>query len=207
MIVSFSGRAGAGKDTAAKALYSRGFKKVSFAEPIKKILCEFMHLDIEHLDKVKDRKFNSPLTLNPMFCAVLIEYLNEIQELSEGQEKLVLTYMVDKEIHSMREFMQFFGTDIARELVDENIWVNYALRNVPELAVFTDVRFPNELAAMQKYEADCLYIEKLTSKYPTKRKHKSELAIKGSEKGLIKIENNGSIEELHKNVLAALNLE
>lgn len=52
-----------------------------------------------------------------------------------------------------REFMQFFGSDICRRMY-ENIWFDACIRRIkkdqPELALISDVRFPNEIQGIQK---------------------------------------------------------
>ena len=51
-----------------------------------------------------------------------------------------------------REFMQFFGTDICRNIF-EPIWVNSCINKIKkeqsELAIIPDVRFPNEAKAIE----------------------------------------------------------
>ena len=52
-----------------------------------------------------------------------------------------------------REFMQFFGTDVMRKMY-EPIWVNACIKKIQqeqsELAIIADVRFPNEVEAINK---------------------------------------------------------
>ena len=52
-----------------------------------------------------------------------------------------------------REFMQFFGTDIMREMY-EPIWVNACIKKIQQeqsgLAIIADVRFPNEAEAIEQ---------------------------------------------------------
>jgi len=52
-----------------------------------------------------------------------------------------------------REFLQVFGTDICRGIW-EPIWVNKCIKDIQregtELAIVTDVRFPNEVEAIEK---------------------------------------------------------
>lgn len=52
-----------------------------------------------------------------------------------------------------REIMQVFGTDIAREMFDDNIWVSATLAKIDrdnvETAIIADVRFPSEIAGVQ----------------------------------------------------------
>lgn len=53
-----------------------------------------------------------------------------------------------------REVLQFVGTEIFRKM-DTNVWINACLRIIeneaPELALVSDVRFPNEIRAIQDH--------------------------------------------------------
>jgi hypothetical protein len=52
-----------------------------------------------------------------------------------------------------REFMQFFGTEIMRK-IHEPIWINSCIKKIQqeqsEISVIADVRFPNEVKAIQE---------------------------------------------------------
>ncbi len=60
-----------------------------------------------------------------------------------------------------REFLQVFGTDICRGIW-EPIWVNKCIKDIQRegtsLAIITDVRFPNEVAAVEKADGTVLRI-------------------------------------------------
>jgi len=51
---------------------------------------------------------------------------------------------------SPREIMQLLGTEFARNMIDENVWVTALMRqlNDEDNYVIDDVRFPNEAAAI-----------------------------------------------------------
>jgi len=52
-----------------------------------------------------------------------------------------------------REVLQYFGSDICRKMY-ENIWFDACIRRIrkdnPDLALISDVRFPNEIKGVQK---------------------------------------------------------
>jgi len=62
-----------------------------------------------------------------------------------------------------REFMQFFGTDIMRKIYP-NVWANACtnkiLREGSDLAIIADVRFPNEIEAINKVGGKVLRLER-----------------------------------------------
>ena len=62
-----------------------------------------------------------------------------------------------------REFMQFFGTDIMRK-IHPNVWANACINKITRegsgLAIIADVRFPNEVEAINKAGGKVLRLER-----------------------------------------------
>ena len=89
-----------------------------------------------------------------------------------------LKVMANKSSSTMtaREFMQFFGTNIMRRIYDE-IWTSNTIKRInaeqTELAIVSDVRFPNEVEAITNEGGAVI---KLT-RNPFKDKHASETAL------------------------------
>lgn len=57
---------------------------------------------------------------------------------------------VAKSHAEVRRLLQVMGTEVGRELFGADVWVKQAMKNLPERTVFTDLRFPNEAAAIRK---------------------------------------------------------
>ena len=74
-----------------------------------------------------------------------------------------------------REFLQYFGTDICRHMY-ENVWVDTVLRRIdaekPELALISDVRFPNEVKCIQDRGGFVIGLSR--SPFQTTQRHSSE---------------------------------
>ena len=127
-IIGIAGRAGAGKDTAADVLVAEfGYKKVSLADPMKKFLANLFDWSYTQLWGPSEER-NKPDT----------RYLQAVVD-------RVPVYL------SPRKALQTLGTEWGRTLYDD-IWVQYAMRQALEdpdaKVVISDVRFPNELAAI-----------------------------------------------------------
>lgn len=77
---------------------------------------------------------------------------------------------------SGRDFMQYWGTDIARKMY-KNVWINCTLKNIlregSELALITDVRFPDEIEAIKKAGGLVIRLDKVTNNDT----HISEVAL------------------------------
>lgn len=126
-LVGLSGKAGAGKDTAADALASSlGYQKLSFATEIKKLA----------------------LILNPIMAVepgsgrqIRLRELIKVMDWSAAKQ------------HSpeLRRFLQVLGTEGGRDVFGENVWVNRLFSTLGKhlnFYVITDVRFPNEADAI-----------------------------------------------------------
>jgi len=127
LILGLVGPARAGKDTVASRLRIHGYARLAFA------------------DKLKD----VALEINPQLCdrALGITTLRQVVT-QEGWESA-------KRYPEVRGFLQRLGTSV-RDHVDSDAWVRPVLANALSRAkhtgrgsVISDVRFPNELAAIR----------------------------------------------------------
>ena len=77
-----------------------------------------------------------------------------------------------------REVLQYLGTDIFRSMY-QNVWVDACLRQIqedaPEVALVSDVRFDNEIKAIQ--EQDGFVIGLTRNPYKASDMHESETQI------------------------------
>lgn len=122
-LVGLIGRKGAGKDTAAELLLSRGYQNVKFAGALKDMIRTL--LAYQGVDgKTIERMVEGDLKETPT------DYL-------AGQ--------------TPRLAMQTLGTEWGRDLISSDFWVSTAIKRASEHpTVLTDVRFPNELDAVKQ---------------------------------------------------------
>jgi cytidylate kinase len=180
MIISISGKIGAGKDTVGSIIqyltessnnityeewlvnkeFSRfnpnNWKIKKFADNLKDIACMMIGCTREQLE---DQEFKKTL-LGPEW-----RYYDEAGSSCEM---------------TVREFLQKLGTEAMRNGLHENVWVNsfmsdykpdtYTRVNVTYIAsklpnwIITDTRFPNELAAAKAKEGITIRVRRVYSK-------------------------------------------
>lgn len=169
-----SGYARSGKDTVGQILVEDfGFRQVSFAAPLKEAVYR----------------------LNPV-----------LQDLST--RSLRLQEVVDRvgwdtakeDYPEVRGLLQRMGTEVGRDLFDQNFWVNLALKNIKENGgnvVITDCRFPNEALAVRKIGGQLWRIQRPGTE-PVNA-HPSETAL-DDEKFDWTLINNGTLEDLRRMV-------
>ena len=180
MLIAFGHRSRVGKDTAAgflKEFWRHGpVSLLSFAEPIKQILYQMYGLRGVQLPQ---------------------HYEQHPEDKTNVIDGLGMTYV---------ELCVKFGTDLVREQLCEDTWVDLAIhqcRRVMErephsLVVFTDLRFPNELAAVQAANGWCVKIDRPAA--PAYQSGADNALLGGREWDAV-ILNNGSLQQLCQKVL------
>lgn len=171
-IIGLSGYARAGKDTVGQLLGSCDYVTCSFAAALKE----------------------AAYTLNPKVYAEL--RLADVVEV-HGWDDAKTTF------REVRPFLQRLGTDVARNLLGENVWVDIAFRDMPldGPVAFTDVRFPNEAAAIVARGGQVWRIER--PGHEPANAHASEIALDDWPFDRV-IVNDGTIADLRDKVYAAL---
>ena len=98
-----------------------------------------------------------------------------------------------------REFLQYFGTEVMRNIKD-SIWVDYTMKRINKeqssVAIIPDVRFPNEINAIK--EAGGIVIR--LTRDPFESDHDCEKALDAESFDWDKfdniIDNKGNIDQL-----------
>lgn len=144
-IVSLSGYATVGKDECAKQLEPYGWERLSFADTIRDCL----------------------YALNPaveLYKDFYEDSFNDFYRFKRIKE-IVDKYGWDKVKNNkleVRHLLQRLGTEVGRDILGENIWVDatFAKMQDGKKYVITDARFPNELAACKLYNATTIWVER-----------------------------------------------
>lgn len=179
MLVGVNGVAQSGKDSIAEHLIQwHGFKRVGFADALR----EFMY------------------ALNPIVEGPGLYGDWRYQDVFDS-----LGYEGAKKVPEVRELLQRLGTDAGRRVLGEDIWVDTAVKRLlPGVSyVFTDVRFPNEAAAVRDRGGQVWRVNR--PGYGPVNGHPSETALDGYRFDAV-IDNDGSLKDLADRVDVLLNL-
>ena len=131
IIVGITGKAGAGKDSIADRLVDKhGFKKMSFAGPLKGVLDQM-----------------NPIIGFDIYSPQRAIHLREAMD-KYGEDSVKKLYP------EYRRLLQKLGTEGIRS-IDHDFWIKAAAKLIKAEAndarlVFTDCRFPNEAKAIQE---------------------------------------------------------
>ena len=152
VIIGLSGRIQSGKTTLADALTKQGYKKISIAEYLKRVVAKLYNIDERLLynPSFKQKILDTPWKWNKKSAAKLAKIVGlETQDLWDGK------YI---EFCSSRHALQYIGNEVFRRY-DEDFHVKQTLLNLgTDNYVCDDIRYPNELEAFNKYGAYCIYI-------------------------------------------------
>jgi hypothetical protein len=217
IVVSLSGPIGSGKDASAQLLQEVGISqgKISFAGPLKDIVSQVYKIprqDMEDQAK-KLQPFETPMVFDRKSLRSILKLLPEylpIEEMYYNINRVTETNLVGAKIPNLRYLLQFVGTEVIRNKVDQNWHLNAAfsskvLENLDPDGLYcvTDARFPNELEFLRdKFNEDFYgyYVERPEAEERLKTAtHASELELVkirelvGSENVL---KNDGSLKEL-----------
>jgi tRNA splicing ligase len=171
-LIGFSGTSGAGKSTAAKILVDKyGFKRVRFADVIKKMLSVML----------------TEAGMSP----------SEVEAAVDGDLKEEPIKALNW--NSPRHSLQTLGTEWGREHLGSTIWANITKQTIKRLlkegdkVVVDDVRFQNEVDVIGELGGDVYRVISTQSEIGVTSAHVSETQDLLGQKV---IQNTGSIEDL-----------
>lgn len=187
-IIGLAGRKESGKTALANICTEYGYTKISFATALKNLACEILHFSsIDELNSFKNKAVGH----------IWSEEDSKKIAVSTG-----IPYDLFKEIVNKftpqttgRDYLQIIGTDIIRQYKPQ--W--HVLKLLSQLEpdkkyVIDDVRFPNELEALQHKNADCWFIARM--KLDNISHHNSEESLSLLDCGPNIIVNDKALDDL-----------
>ena len=179
MIIGISGKAGSGKDTAAKmleVLYAN--PDISYEDFANKRYKNFADIQIVHFaDSLKE-------------TAQVLFRIGEWETNTQEGKKTTINWIGK----TVRELLQGIGQGL-RDAIDFDLWVKILFANTEDWSnyIIADVRYPNEVYAIKKRNGVLIRIDR---KDAGAGNHSSETALDNYKEWDVHIENNGSIEDL-----------
>ena len=217
-LIAISGVKGSGKDSVASMLqyclsvpkifrqywiykhfrkwFRFKYKKLAFADPLKKMLAILLNTPYEDFN---NRSFKE-------YYSVDLETLNinyALGSLSDNKfNKMVkdLDPELSTSILSIRQLMQYFGTQVMQTYFGRNVWINSTLKNASNHTIITDLRFKAEAEAVHNLDGKIFYVSRpgYTFGQHASEKEMSELLSNNQYDYIIK--NNGTQRDLFNSI-------
>jgi hypothetical protein len=190
-IVGVGGNLRSGKDTFADFLVkNHGYTKVFMSEPL-----------------VEAMELLNPLIITPKNN--VIRFNDRLFDLEGEFGSMAEAYTEIKKIPEVRRFLQVLGTDVGRNLIGEDTWVNIAKKKLLDLAregkpaVITGIRFPNEFEMIENIDGYSVWVDRYVedTRDESIRTHASETSVSPEDFRTI-ILNNGTLEDLERKATA-----
>ena len=177
-IISLSGYKGSGKDAVFKELpkvfpqYT--FKRLAWADPLKKEVSEIFGIDLKLLHANEETKNNTLTEIYPF-------KFNMLRRLFAPAVKFGLCYLKHSDrLLTVREVLQYWGTEV-RRAQDPDYWIKQTIGRIDshvelnDVLVLTDTRFPNELREVHKRQGISVWLDR--KDHDQKESHSSEQSI------------------------------
>lgn len=206
--IALSGKKQVGKDTSgqiiARLLTEKG-KRVAFtafAEALKEMCISVLGLDrklVYGTDADKNMPTHIPWDNLPLYVR---------QRYSPDKDPVFQARLPREGLMTVREVLQIMGTDIFREMFENDVWANSPFRrnwSDYDVVVITDCRFPNEKSVTEARGGTVIRIERNTGLTDM---HASETSLDNAAFDHRYV-NNGSLQELEeflRQTLTKLNL-
>jgi hypothetical protein len=152
MIVGLAGRKSTGKSTISNILLNKGFRKASFAAPLKEYVAKLYNWDVGLLNSQEGKE-----ELLPLPVVWNQDVADRLSDIIGGGIKIIVREA--RTFSTRREALQYIGTDVLRE-IDVNFHVNEFKKKYSDGRnyVCDDLRFPNELEALTDMGSVCMYL-------------------------------------------------
>ena len=205
MIVGIAGFIGGGKDTIADYLITfKGFKRMSYAGPLKDAVAAIFDWDRELLEGTTQYSRQWRDTVDTWWA-----------------ERLKIPHLTPRFV------LQQWGTEVGRRAFHDDIWiasVENKLRSEKDHIVISDCRFPNELKSIKNAGGITIRVNRgpnpewydAAVQYSKGNKHAKsileEYNIHASEYSSVGlnydyyVDNSGTVDELHRKIDSIINL-
>lgn len=171
------------------------WKVTSFAKPLKEVLSIILGVPVE---KFEDRDFKENYCVDFNTSKIYKCTDNNVRLLSDKN----LSRLIDADSYhiiktytlTIRQCLQYIGTQICREFISDKIWINASLKG--DNLIFSDLRFKKEFEELDYHKAFRILIERPGCEPGNHASEKQIMELKAEREFEGKINNNGSLKDL-----------
>lgn len=182
-------------------VFPKRYKKIAFADPLKKMLSTLLNIP---LDNFNNRNFKEDCVINiPTLDYSLSAFSNDDDKLSDSKFNRLarnLDPVLTQSNLTIRQLMQYFGTEVLRRFFGENVWINSTLKHASKNTIITDLRFKSEYNAVKSKNGIVIFINRpgYTFGQHASEREMEDLLINNKYDYIIN--NNGSAKDLFNKI-------
>lgn len=182
-------------------LFPKRWKILAFADPLKRMLAVLLNIPVE---KFNDRSFKEDTCINLNTLDYSLAAFTKDKHLLSDSKFTKMAKELNTEILNyhltIRQLLQYFGTNIMHTFFTKNVWINSTLRNRSKYTIISDCRFIAEADAIKSTGGKIVYINRIGTPFGQHQSEKEMFQM--WKKGMYdyQIDNNGTLEDLFNEI-------
>lgn len=179
--------------------FFNNYKILSFATSLKQTLSAMINVPVKYFN---DRNFKEN---NYIFLPTLTitktpdtEYLITDNKFNRMINKKDLSFLKTNYI-SIRQLLQVFGTNIAREFFGDRLWILSTLKSIDNV-IISDLRFNIEYEELKQRGFKTIYINRKSTSPGLHNSEKEVYNLYKNKKFDVVINNNGNLKDLFNSI-------
>ena len=180
---------------------STKYKRLAFADPLKRMLATLLNVPVS---KFNNRHFKEDCVINiPTLDYSLSAFNEESDILSDSKfNKLVknLDPLLTQSNLTVRQLMQYFGTNVMHTFFGRNVWINSTLKHADGPTIISDLRFKAEYDAVKEMDGFVIYVDRPGCEFGQHASEREMEELLNSNKYDLIIHNNGSTKDLFNQI-------
>lgn len=177
------------------------YKRLAFADPLKRMLAVLLNVPVS---KFNNRHFKEDCVINiPTLDYSLSAFNEESDVLSDSKfNKLVknLDSSLTQSNLTVRQLMQYFGTEICQKYFGRNVWINSTLKHANKPTIISDLRFKAEYNAVKERNGFVIYVDRPGCEFGQHASEREMEELLNSNKYDLVIHNDGSAKDLFNKI-------
>jgi len=175
------------------------YKIIAFASPLKEMLSVLLNIPVKRFND-RDFKENYAINLSTLDVFKIDEHPN-CYVLSDSKfNKLLKTETLENYNITIRQLMQYFGTNVSQKYFGRRIWINSVLKRANDNIIISDLRFIEEFNAVKDLNGTVFFINRPDYEFGQHASEKEMQSLLEDEKYDAIIRNNGTLKDLFNKV-------
>lgn len=182
------------------------YKRLAFADPLKKMLSDLLNIPLKNFynRSFKEDYIINVSTLNIPQMRVIDGCLDlNLNKLSDSKFNKMVKQLDPELLNSnlsLRQLLQYFGTEIMQKYFGKRVWINSTLQHRSNYTIISDLRFIEEYNAIKENNGLVIYVNRPGYEFGQHASEKEMKELLENNKYDFVIDNNGSVEDLFKQV-------